>query len=149
MQPASAPVNVQSSAPRRSPSGPPDRSHRPPAPKIEWGRLFKEGWKLIFLSPGLVSLYILLFLLNGFAGIYAASYLGKITGALQMASQTSAPPQPLFVYYAIWALLAFVVIAVLIPQSWIGSRMDLLMSNKLRDLVFNRVLRQDPEFRAW
>jgi hypothetical protein len=91
MQPASAPVNVQSSAPRRSPSGPPDRSHRPPAPKIEWGRLFKEGWKLIFLSPGLVSLYILLFLLNGFAGIYAASYLGKITGAPNGVANQRAP----------------------------------------------------------
>ena len=146
MHSASPPASGQSSAPGRFPSGPPDGSHRPPAPKIEWGRLFQEGWKLIFLSPALVSLYILLFLVNGFAGIYAASYLGKITGALQMYSQTSEPSQPLFAYYAIWALLAFVVIAVLIPQSWIGSRMDLLMSNKLRDLVFNRVLRQDPEF---
>ena len=94
MHPASSPLSAQSSVPGRFPSGPPGGTHRPPAPKIDWGRLFREGWKLIFLSPALVSLYILLFLLNGFAGIYAATYLGKITGGLQIYSRTSESSQP-------------------------------------------------------
>ena len=90
MHPASPPVSAQSSAPAGLL---PDhrRDHRPPAPKIDWGRLFQEGWKLIFLSPALVSLYILLFLVNGFAGIYAATYLGKITGGLQIYSKPASP----------------------------------------------------------
>lgn len=143
-----------------------------PVSDIGWRRLFYEGGKLLMISPGIIALYVLIFLASGFAAIAAPVYYGKVINFLnyhsdaqgQSAGQsagnrrqeqvsmssgeksgapTSGTPWGL---YALWAILALGTLVVDIPKNWLTSRMDISMSNKLREKVFDRALRQDPEF---
>ena len=48
--------------------------------------------------------------------------------------------------YFLWVLFAILGVVLGIPAKWIGTRMDITMSNYLRSQVFDRVLGQSPEF---
>jgi ATP-binding cassette subfamily B protein len=48
--------------------------------------------------------------------------------------------------YFLWVLFAILGVVLGIPAKWIGTRMDITMSNSLRSQVFDRVLGQSPEF---
>jgi ATP-binding cassette, subfamily B, bacterial len=48
--------------------------------------------------------------------------------------------------YFLWILFAILGVVLGVPAKWIGTRMDITMSNYLRGQVFDRVLGQSPAF---
>ena len=66
--------------------------------------------------------------------------------AKKPAPPEKASPRRLVGSYIGWAVLAIGVVAFAIPRKWLVTRMDALLSNRLRTKLFDRVLRQSPEF---
>jgi ATP-binding cassette, subfamily B, bacterial len=167
-------------------SGRAARAQAGPAPQIKWGTLFKYGWKLLRLFPGLVVLYLILSLATAAIGAGGAQLFGFLTNQIgpvnatehaagqTVAARSASPSGPekslsqrltdkylgwakrslakmnprslLTSAYVGWVILAIGGIALAIPVSWWTTKMDALLSNRLRSDLFNRVLRQSPEF---
>ena len=136
--------------------------------QIRWRSLFGEGWKLIGTCRRLVIVYIVMVLIQGFAAIYASQYIGTLMNKLsrdahrvsaeqvvggtsnrakiERASEGKAASRNLSAIYLKWMLLAMLGIVLAVPIQWCGKKMDLLMSNRIRANLFDRVLQKSPEF---
>jgi ATP-binding cassette subfamily B protein len=140
--------------------------------QVQWGRLFGEGWKLVGICRPLVFTYIVMVLVQGTAAIYASQYIGTLMSNLGAVART--PKQEASVgqasadtgarvemkreaqrknaalslpgSYLKWMLLAMISLGLAVPLQWCGKRMDLLMSNRIRADLFDRILQKSPEF---
>jgi ATP-binding cassette subfamily B protein len=140
--------------------------------QIRWRSLFGEGWKLVEICRLLVFVYIVMVLVQGIAAIYASQYIGtlmsnlgtvahppqqevsvgqapgetseraKIEGAPERKQASRSVPR----IYLKWMLLAMLSVGLAVPLQWCGKKMDLLMSNRIRADLFDRVLQKPPEF---
>lgn len=70
----------------------------------------------------------------------------QAAGAESLNSQEKKQGGDVVLGYLLWIIFAILGLLLGIPAKWIGTRMDITISNHLRSRVFDRVLGQSPEF---
>jgi ABC-type multidrug transport system fused ATPase/permease subunit len=143
---------------------------------VRWGAIFGMGWKLASVAKYLVILYCLMTFVQSGANLATSQLLGTITQELTGGSRSTkaaektnaaeapatnpdvkAAPSPapvrqplshnrLIFFSVLWAICALVVLGLGIPSRAISTKLDLTLSNNLRARLFERLLRQSPEF---
>ena len=143
---------------------------------VRWGAIFRMGWKLAAFAKYLVVIYCLMTFLQSGLNLGVSQLIGQITRELSGGSRPTAvaeradsapaataatnvnaapapapvrPPQSrtrLIWTCVLWALFAFGVLGLGIPFRAISTKLDLTLSNILRSRLFERLLRQSPEF---
>jgi ATP-binding cassette, subfamily B, bacterial len=112
-----------------------------PISSLKWKTLLSFGWKLIGVCRGLVLLYAILSL------THEAIDRGIIQLFAYLTNQVSTSSSDRLVgTYLGWVFLAICGVGFSIPLRWVTTKMDALLSNRLRTNLFDRVLRQSPEF---
>jgi ABC-type multidrug transport system fused ATPase/permease subunit len=143
---------------------------------VRWTVIFRMGWKMLAFCKHLVLLYCLMTLLNNGLNLGVAQLMGKITQELTHSAKgakpvvdsvnspptapapslttasSAVPPAPvpdrssLIWTCILWAICAFGALGLGIPYRAISTKLDLTLSNRLRSRLFERLLRQGPEF---
>lgn len=124
---------------------PPGEDGEVPLSQVQWGVIFSFGWKLLSVCKGLAIAYIAANLLQMLVNLGMAQLLGQITRQLG-GGGSGAGSGSLVGLYFIWAACALGALGVGIPLRWISTKMDATISNHLRAKLFDRILRQTPEF---
>ncbi len=137
---------------------------------VRWGAIFRMGWKMVAFCKHLALIYCVMTLLQNGMNLGMSQLVGKITQELTRPAQvvTSAdsvsvadgtnasavspavPPKGghrrLILICVLWAVCALGVLGMGIPFRAISTKLDLTISNRLRSRLFERLLRQSPEF---
>jgi ATP-binding cassette subfamily B protein len=137
---------------------------------VRWGVIFKMGWKMLAFCKHLALVYCLMTLLQNGMNLGMSQLLGKITQELTRpaelvvpadspsaaASPNVSPATPavapvkdnsrMIWICVLWAICALGVLGLGIPFRAIATKLDLTLSNRLRSRLFERLLRQGPEF---
>jgi ATP-binding cassette, subfamily B, bacterial len=71
---------------------------------------------------------------------------GQVASSKSAQEQQQKQSSDVVLGYFLWILFAILGVVLGIPAKWIGTRMDITMSNYLRSQAFDRVLGQSPEF---
>ena len=112
-----------------------------PISSLKWKTLLSFGWKLINVCRGLVLLYAILSLTHEAIDRGIIQLFGYLTNQVSTSSSDR-----LVGTYLGWVFLAICGVGFSIPLRWVTTKMDALLSNRLRTNLFDRVLRQSPEF---
>src|SRR2546430_1556417 len=112
-----------------------------PISSLKWKTLLSFGWKLIGVCRGLVLLYAILSLTHEAIDRGIIQLFGYLTNQVSISSSDR-----LVGTYLGWIFLAICGVGFSIPLRWVTTKMDALLSNRLRTNLFDRVLRQSPEF---
>ena len=112
-----------------------------PISSLKWKNLLSFGWKLIGVCGGLVLLYAILSLTHEAIDRGIIQLFGYLTNQVSTSSSDR-----LVGTYLGWVFLAICGVGFSIPLRWVTTKMDALLSNRLRTNLFDRVLRQSPEF---
>src|SRR5256886_14052228 len=115
-------------------------SAEPPS-DLKWKTFLSFGWKLIGVCRGLVLLYAILSLTHEAIDRGIIQLFGYLTNQVSISSSDR-----LVGTYLGWVFLAICGVGFSIPLRWVTTKMDALLSNRLRTNLFDRVLRQSPEF---
>lgn len=138
---------------------------------VRWGAIFRMGWKMAAFCKHLVLLYCLMTLLQNGMNLGVSQLVGKITQELTRPAEVIASPDPvstttspgvaqspvpapsssggharLIWICVLWAFCALGALGLGIPFRAISTKLDLTISNRLRSRLFERLLRQSPEF---
>jgi ABC-type multidrug transport system fused ATPase/permease subunit len=137
---------------------------------VRWGAIFRMGWKMVAFCKYLALLYCLMTLLQNGMNLGVSQLVGTITqeltrpaevvtpaDAAPVASGPNAGPASAAVppHYdrarliwicVLWAICALGALSLGIPFRAISTKLDLTISNRLRSRLFERLLRQSPEF---
>ncbi len=137
---------------------------------VRWGAIFRMGWKMVSYCKYLALIYCLMTLLQNGMNLGVSQLMGKITQELtrsaevvtpadsaSVAADPNAPPASpaappktdhsrLIWICILWALFALGALGLGIPFRAISTKLDLTISNRLRSRLFERLLRQGPEF---
>ena len=137
---------------------------------VRWGVIFRMGWKMVAFCKHLALIYCLMTLLQNGMNLGMSQLVGKITqeltrpaevvvlanSAATAASVSAAPASPavppatahtrLIWICILWAICALGALGLGIPFRAISTKLDLTISNRLRSRLFERLLRQSPEF---
>ncbi|MEY2558205.1 MAG: hypothetical protein QOE34_1630, partial [Verrucomicrobiota bacterium] len=141
---------------------------------VRWGSIFGMGWKLAAVAKSLVILYCVMTFVQSGMNLATSQLLGKVTreltggattsaevaGPADSAAATSNPAaapatapvrskeskRRMIWICGLWALCALGVLGFGIPFRAISTKLDLTLSNNLRSRLFERLLRQSPEF---
>jgi ABC-type multidrug transport system fused ATPase/permease subunit len=137
---------------------------------VRWGMIFRMGWKMVAFCKHLALIYCLMTLLQNGMNLGMSQLVGKITQELTRsaevvvpadspaaaASLNTSPASPtvapatdhsrLIWTCVLWAIFALGVLGLGIPFRVIATKLDLTISNRLRSRLFERLLRQGPEF---
>jgi ABC-type multidrug transport system fused ATPase/permease subunit len=138
---------------------------------VRWGSIFRMGWKMAAFCKYLVIIYCLMTLVQNGMNLGMSQLLGQITRELGSrptavaepadsaaaatdvsAAQAPAPVRPaqsnsrMIWICVLWALCALGALGLGIPFRAISTKLDLTLSNNLRSRLFERLLRQSPEF---
>jgi len=137
---------------------------------VGWGLIFRMGWKMVAFCKQLALIYCLMMLFQNGLHLGVAQLMGKITQELarpaekvmpadsvsaaaapaQVVSLPETPPATdhthLIWMCLAWAVLALVALGIGIPFRAISTKLDLTLANRLRSRLFERLLRQSPEF---
>jgi ABC-type multidrug transport system fused ATPase/permease subunit len=136
---------------------------------VRWGLIFRMGWKMVAFCKHLALIYCLMTLLQNGMNLGMSQLVGKITQELTRpaevvmpedstaaaASTNVSPASPtvpasdhsrLIWICVLWAICALGAIGLGIPFRAIATKLDLTISNRLRSRLFERLLRQSPEF---
>jgi ATP-binding cassette subfamily B protein len=141
-----------------------------PNSDLRWKTVFAFGCRFLGLCRGLVIIYAVLSLTDDAIDRGVAQLFGFLTNQVSIshpvnATKAAAPPgkapstvqasdassgdranQRLIKSYVGWAFLTILGVAFSIPFRWLTTKMDALLSNRLRTRLFDRVLTQSPEF---
>jgi len=79
-------------------------------------------------------------------GLTAANQEPAASPAERPSLEIKSPSRRLVGTYLGWVILAICGVGFSIPLKWLTTKMDALLSNRLRTSLFDRVLRQSPEF---
>ena len=112
-----------------------------PISSLKWKTLLSFGWKLIGVCRGLVLLYAILSLTHEAIDRGIIQLFGYLTNQVSTSSSDR-----LVGTYLGWVFLAICGVGFSIPLRWVTTKMDALLSNRLRTNLFDRVLRQSPKF---
>jgi ATP-binding cassette, subfamily B, bacterial len=137
---------------------------------VGWGVIFRMGWKMVAFCKHLALIYCLMTLLQNGMNLSVSQLMGKITQELTRSAEVAAPadstsvapsasavaappvtpPAPdhsrLIWTCILWAIFALGSLGLGIPFRAISTKLDLTISNRLRSRLFERLLRQGPEF---
>ena len=138
---------------------------------VRWGVIFRMGWKMVSYCKYLALIYCLMTLLQNGMNLGVSQLMGKITQELTRSAEvvtpvnsvadaaspvavapipTTAPPaadhSSLIWTCVLWAIFALGALSLGIPFRAISTKLDLTISNRLRSRLFERLLRQGPEF---
>lgn len=132
---------------------------------VRWGVILTRGWKLLGFFKPLVLAYCVFMLTQTVVTNQTNKVFGDLTNTLNSLRQPQEPqtkPAPqapagktaaekpaenrLVRVSVLWAILALASLFVHLPLRWVGTKLDLSLSNKLRSQLFGRLLRQSPEF---
>jgi ABC-type multidrug transport system fused ATPase/permease subunit len=142
---------------------------------VGWGLIFRMGWKMVAFCKQLALIYCAMMLFQNGLHLGVSQLMGKITQELAApsramakpadsvsATDASAPvPPPVvsspetpaatdhthLIWMCLgWAVLALVALGIGIPFRAISTKLDLTLANRLRSRLFERLLRQSPEF---
>jgi ABC-type multidrug transport system fused ATPase/permease subunit len=138
---------------------------------VRWGVIFRMGWKMVAFCKHLALIYCLMMLLQNGMNLGMSQLVGNITQELTRpadvvmpagsslaatspdAEPSSPPPAPpatdhtrLIWICILWATCALGTLSLGIPFRAISTKLDLTISNRLRSQLFERLLRQSPEF---
>lgn len=138
---------------------------------MQWGKTFRYGLRLVRVTKLLVLIYAVCFLLSGLVAPLTATVFGYVTNHLQQIAQVQPttgegeigqPPgldapadkeetigeerRGILAYYSIWVLLALLGIPLGILCELANTRMDGVMANHLKKELFEKIIRQAPEF---
>jgi ABC-type multidrug transport system fused ATPase/permease subunit len=137
---------------------------------VRWGVIFRMGWKMVAFCKHLALLYCVMTLLQNGMNLGMSQLVGKITQELTRPAEvvtpaasvsTAASPSAVPVSLAappatdhtrliwtcvLWAICALGALGLGIPYRAISTKLDLTISNRLRSRLFERLLRQGPEF---
>ena len=108
---------------------------------LKWRTFLSFGWKLINVCRGLVLLYAILSLTHEAIDRGIIQLFGYLTNQVSTSSSDR-----LVGTYLGWVFLAICGVGFSIPLRWVTTKMDALLSNRLRTNLFDRVLKQSPEF---
>src|SRR5437762_14135319 len=112
-----------------------------PISYLKWKTLLSFGWKLIGFCRGLVLLYAILSLTHEAIDRGIIQLFGYLTNQVSISSSNR-----IVVTYLGCVFLAICGVGFSIPLRWVTTKMDALLSNRLRTNLFDCVLRQSPEF---
>src|SRR5437899_2118685 len=112
-----------------------------PISSLKWKTVLSFGWKVIGVCRGLVLLYAILSLTHEAIDRGIIQLFGYLTNQV-----TTSSSDRLVGTYLGWVFLAICGVGFSIPLRWVTTKMDALLSNRLRTNLFDRVLRQSPEF---
>ena len=134
---------------------------------VRWGVIFRMGWKMVAFCKHLALIYCLMMLLQNGMNLGMSQLVGNITQeltrpaeAVMPAGSSLAVTSPdvalssspatdhtrLIWICILWAVCALGTLSLGIPFRVISTKLDLTISNRLRSQLFERLLRQDPEF---
>jgi ABC-type multidrug transport system fused ATPase/permease subunit len=140
---------------------------------VRWGAIFRMGWKMVSFCKYLALTYCLLTLVQNGMNLGMSQLVGTITQELTRsaeavpppdsasaasnanaapasAAERTAPPKSdharLIGICILWAIFALGALSLGIPFRAISTKLDLTISNRLRSQLFERLLRQSPEF---
>src|SRR5947207_13721438 len=137
---------------------------------VRWGLIFRMGWKMVAFCKHLALIYCLMMLLQNGMNLGMSQLVGNITQELTRPAEVvmpgdsslaatspdvapSSPPAPpatdhtrLIWICILWAICALGALSLGIPFRAISTKLDLTISNRLRSQLFERLLRQGPEF---
>jgi ABC-type multidrug transport system fused ATPase/permease subunit len=137
---------------------------------VGWGVIFRMGWKMVSYCKYLALIYCLMTLLQNGMNLGVSQLMGKITQELTRSAEVAPPadsaavaPDPsaapaspavppktdhtrLIWTCVLWAIFALGALSLGIPFRAISTKLDLTISNRLRSRLFERLLRQGPEF---
>jgi len=137
---------------------------------VRWGVIFRMGWKMVAFCKHLALIYCLMTLLQNGMNLGMSQLVGKITQELTRQAEVIAPADSapavasvsagpvvemappstgharLIWTCVLWAICALGVLGLGIPFRAISTKLDLTISNRLRSRLFERLLRQGPEF---
>ena len=137
---------------------------------VRWGAIFRMGWKMVAYCKHLALIYCLMTLLQNGMNLGMSQLVGNITqeltrpaevvmpadSASAAASPNAEPASPavpsamdhtrLIWICVLWGICALGSLGLGIPFRAISTKLDLTISNRLRSRLFERLLRQSPEF---
>jgi ATP-binding cassette, subfamily B, bacterial len=114
---------------------------------VRWGMIFRMGWKMVAFCKQLALVYCLMMLFQNGLHLGVSQLMGTITQELARPAAPSATDHTHLIWMCIlWAVVALVALGIGIPFRAISTKLDLTMSNQLRSRLFQRLLRQSPEF---
>lgn len=119
---------------------------------VRWGAIFRMGWKMVGFCKYLALTYCLMTLLQNGMNLGMSQLVGNITQELTRPAEVAMPGgEPvnhtrLIWTCTLWAICALGSLSLGIPFRAIATRLDLTISNRLRSRLFERLLRQGPEF---
>jgi len=137
---------------------------------VRWGVIFRMGWKMVAFCKHLALIYCLMTLLQNGMNLGMSQLVGKITqeltrpaevvmptdlasAAVSTSAGAASPAVPpatdhsrLIWICILWAICALGALGLGIPFRAIATKLDLTISNRLRSRLFERLLRQSPEF---
>ncbi|MBV9127316.1 MAG: ABC transporter ATP-binding protein, partial [Verrucomicrobia bacterium] len=132
---------------------------------LNWGVMFRTGWRLVTAAKWAVLLYCVLYLANGIAPRMTVVLFGKLTSQIPAlagqaensqvvaeANAAKAQPNPGIARqeakhtYIYWLVLTIASIVVSILLKLIGVKMDWLMTSALQRQLFEKIIRQSPDF---
>lgn len=142
---------------------------------VRWGVILTRGWKLLGFFKPLVLAYCVFMLLQTVVTNQTNKVFGDLTNILHRLApqesqekpaakapapdvQAQKPPETpaaekaatekadLLSTSVWWAFLALASLFMHMPLRWVGTKLDLSLSNKLRSQLFGRLLRQSPDF---
>jgi ABC-type multidrug transport system fused ATPase/permease subunit len=137
---------------------------------VRWGAIFRMGWKMVAYCKHLALIYCLMTLLQNGMNLGMSQLVGNITRELTRpaevvmpADSASAAASPnvepvapavppamdhtrLIWICVLWGICALGSLGLGIPFRAISTKLDLTISNRLRSRLFERLLRQSPEF---
>ncbi len=128
-----------------------DLGHPPPGenfaeiPPVQWGRIFKYGFRLLSVCPWLAAAYAALFLVNESASLAAAQLVGTVTNELNQTALGSSP-DGLAASYWLWVAVGLVAVVMALPISAVSESINGAMMRSLQGRLFRNVLRQSPDF---
>jgi ATP-binding cassette, subfamily B, bacterial len=173
-RPPSGPAG-QGPQPSGSGKGPGGVQGRPPGAQdeeiklgdVRWGVIFRMGWKMVAFCKHLALIYCLMTLLQNGMNLGVSQLMGKITQELTRSAEVATPADSASVAVSpsaapaappaadhtrliwiciLWAIFALGALGLGIPFRAIATKLDLTISNRLRSRLFERLLRQGPEF---
>jgi ATP-binding cassette subfamily B protein len=120
---------------------------------VQWGVIFRMGWKMVSYCKYLALAYCVMTLLQNGVYLGMSQLVGNITQELTRAagvgpgdSGAIANHSRLIWTCVFWAICALGALSLGIPFRAISTKLDLTISNRLRSRLFQRLLRQGPEF---
>jgi ABC-type multidrug transport system fused ATPase/permease subunit len=137
---------------------------------VRWGVIFRMGWKMVAFCKHLALIYCLMTLLQNGMNLGMSQLVGKLTQELTRPAEVvmpadsasaavstnvnpASPAVPPATDHArliwicvLWAIFALGALGLGIPFRAIATKLDLTISNRLRSRLFERLLRQSPEF---